>query len=94
MDKGIVMPSSSPLSIEARQVAWSRLWQVLLREPTTEEAGKWESEPSSESPKTGEAVARAPPRKEVVMTFLEMKSPNHCEWSRLRCPERACVERA
>jgi hypothetical protein len=54
-------PSSATLPLEARQVAWSRLWQVLLREPSNEDVEKWETEPARESPETGEAIARAPP---------------------------------
>jgi hypothetical protein len=37
------------LPIEARQAAWSRLWQILLREPSSDAVEQQKSEPKSES---------------------------------------------
>jgi hypothetical protein len=60
------MPSPSVLPLEARRAAWSRLWQVLLREPTNDDAEQQRAEPGSESAETNEATPRAELGKEVT----------------------------
>jgi hypothetical protein len=55
------VPSPSALPLEARRVAWSRLWQILLREPSTDEVEKRETDLVGEVAEIGEATARAPP---------------------------------
>ena len=79
------MPSSSPLPLEARQAAWSRLWQVLLREPPNDEVGKREPKSGSKSPDTDEATARAPPEGGDDGRRVR-ESPDQWAWSRLRMP--------
>lgn len=63
MSQTVSAPSA--LSPEVRQAAWSRLWQVLLREPSNDESESREIEPGSEVVETNEATARAAPEKEV-----------------------------
>ena len=58
-------PSSTTLPIEARQAAWSRLWQILLREPSSEDVEQQQSEPKSESAESNDAV-RASSGKEAM----------------------------
>ena len=58
-------PSSTTLPIEARQAAWSRLWQILLCEPSSDAVEQQESEPKSESTESDDA-ARASAGKEVT----------------------------
>jgi hypothetical protein len=60
------MPSPSVLPLEARRAAWSRLWQVLLREPPNDVMEQHESEPNSERAETNEAAPRAELGKEVT----------------------------
>jgi hypothetical protein len=60
------MPPPSALALEARQAAWSRLWQVLLREPSSDDVEQQESVPSSESSETNDAAARASSGKEAM----------------------------
>ena len=60
------MPSPSPLPLEARQAAWSRLWQVLLPEPANDESEQQEAEPGSDSAETNEATPRASSGKEAM----------------------------
>ena len=54
------------LPLEARRAAWSRLWQILLREPLNEDVEQQESEPSSEPAETNEAAPRVTSGKEVT----------------------------
>jgi hypothetical protein len=61
------MPSPSVLPLEARQAAWTRLWQILLREPSNDDVEQQESEPSSEFAETNDAAARAASGREVAM---------------------------
>lgn len=58
----------SELPLEARRVAWSRLWQILLREPANDDVEQQGSEASSESGETNDAAARAAVRREVTMS--------------------------
>jgi hypothetical protein len=60
------MPSPSVLPLEARRAAWSRLWQVLLREPSSDDTEQQEAEPHSESAETNDAPARASSGKEAM----------------------------
>ena len=53
------MPTPSTPPLEARQAAWTRLWQILLRELPNDEAEQQGAEPSSESAETSDAAARA-----------------------------------
>ena len=50
------MPTPSVLPLEARQAAWSRLWQILLREPLNDAVEQLKSEPHSESAETNDAA--------------------------------------
>jgi hypothetical protein len=58
---------ASELPIEARRVAWSRLWQILLREPPNDALEQQGSEPSSEFAETDGAAACARSEMEVTM---------------------------
>jgi hypothetical protein len=53
------MPSPRALPLEARRAAWSRLWQVLLREPPSDAVEQQEFESDSEQAETHEAAACA-----------------------------------
>jgi hypothetical protein len=61
-----VLPVSA-LPLEARRVAWSRLWQILLREPPDDDVAQQGSEPSTEFAETDDAAPRATSDMEVTM---------------------------
>ena len=61
------MPSPSVLPLEARRAAWSRLWQVLLREPPSDAAEQQESEHESAQAETNEPAACAESGTEAAM---------------------------
>ena len=61
------MQSPSVLPLEARRAAWSRLWQILLREPSNDDVQQQGSELSSEATEANDAAARAALGKEVAM---------------------------
>ncbi len=62
------IPQPSSASIGARRAAWSRLWQILLREPANDDVEQQGAEPSSEFAKTNNAAARATSELEVTMS--------------------------
>jgi hypothetical protein len=65
--RGRDVPRSSTRPIEVRQACWARLWQVLLREPSSDDTEEQRSEPSSESGETEDAAPRAESEMEVAM---------------------------
>lgn len=60
------MPPPSAPPPEARQAAWTRLWQILLREPINDDVEQLQSEPNSESAGANEASAPASSEKEAI----------------------------
>jgi hypothetical protein len=61
--------AANELPIEVRRACWARLWEILLREPCTEEAEQRESESSREPGGTNGAGARVALGKEVKMVL-------------------------
>ena len=65
---GRAVLGASELPLEARRVAWSRLWQILLRDPPNDDVEQQGAEPSSEATDTNDAAARAAVGREVTMS--------------------------
>jgi hypothetical protein len=53
------------LPLEARRAAWTRLWQILLREPHHEDLEQERSEPGSEPAEIDDDAALVVPRRQV-----------------------------